>query len=69
LPVAASSAMNSPVSLPVKSSSPEASIADQIWKSVSGTRHFFSPVSGSIASMWPIGSPAARGSGRFSMYM
>ena len=67
LPVAASSAMNSPVSLPVNSSSPLASIADQIWKSISGTRHFFSAVSGSIASIWPTGWSAARGSGRFSM--
>ena len=52
LPVSASSAMNSPVSLPVNSNPPPvASIADQTWKSISGTRHFFAAVSGSMASM------------------
>src|SRR5262249_53493220 len=39
LPVSASTAMNSPVSLPVNSRPPPvASIADQIWKSISGVR-------------------------------
>src|SRR6266487_2249407 len=46
---------------------PVASIADQIWKSISGVRHFFCAVSGSMASMWPTGWSAVRGSGRFSM--
>src|SRR5262249_21096770 len=42
LPVSASTAMNSPVSFPVNSRPPPvASIPDQIWKSVSGVRHFF----------------------------
>ena len=35
--------------------------------SVSGTRHFGCPVSGSSASIWPIASPGLTGVGRFSM--
>src|ERR1700751_3755639 len=64
LPVSTSTAMNSPVSFPVNSRPPPvASIADQIWKSISGVRHFFCAVSGSIAfhvADWFVGRPRER---------
>ena len=47
LPVSSSSATNSPVSLPVNTSPPPvASMPAELGRSVSGTSHFFSPVSG-----------------------
>src|SRR5262245_44182641 len=56
LPSSMSSAMNSPVSLPVAHRRPPVTrFADPIDLSVSGTRHFCLPVSGSTASMWPHG--------------
>src|SRR6266853_316709 len=50
-PVFSSSAMNSPVNLPVNTSPPPvASMPAELGRSVNGTSHFFSPVSGLIAT-------------------
>jgi len=50
-PVASSSPMNSPVSLPLnRSPPPVASLPAELGKLVNWTSHFFSPVSGSIAT-------------------
>ena len=65
LPVAASSATNSPVSFPVNTSPPPvASMPADPGKSASGTSHFFSPVNGSIAAKCPSTSPGRTGGTR-----
>src|SRR6266568_4168841 len=52
LPVSSSSAMNSPVNLPVNTSPPPVtSMPAELGRSVNGTSHFFSPVNGLIAAV------------------
>src|SRR5580692_8074797 len=57
-PVVSSSAMNSPVNLPVNTRPPPvASIPAALGKSVNGISHLFSPVSGLMARKCPTTSP------------
>src|SRR5258705_12023221 len=66
-PVSASSATNSPVIVPVNTSPPSVtSVPAELGRSVSGTSHFFSPVSGLIATKWPSTSPGLIVGGRLT---